>query len=233
MQILKSEKAYDLWAETYDESKDNAVLAAEEHAASPLIRRVAAGLTNAVDFGCGTGRHIPDLLDAGVRSVVAIDQSYPMLMRARSKFPHGAVSFVRCRLLSLPIRPGSFDLGLACLVLGHEPSLSGPLKTISSALKPGGHLVISELHPDFEKRGWKRTFSVRGTLRQNYAVENFAHQEEEYQAAFKENALDVRASEIPKVDESLKPIFDRTGMTDVYQQFQGAPLLLVYLLRKK
>lgn len=100
-----------------------------------------------LDMGTGAGLLLPQLLERTVR-VIAVDSSTTMLNMALKAIGKDAV---RCEfrlgdLVHLPVADGEVDLAVACMVLHH---LSNPADAIGEAyraLKPGGCLVIVDLH---------------------------------------------------------------------------------------
>ncbi|HEU5110336.1 MAG TPA: class I SAM-dependent methyltransferase, partial [Micromonosporaceae bacterium] len=97
----------------------------------------------ALDAACGTGRHAARLAAAGHR-VVGVDSSPAMLERARARVPGG--EFRRGDLSSLPLPDGGVDLVVCALALTHVPDLRRPFAEFARVLRPGGHLVVSDVH---------------------------------------------------------------------------------------
>ncbi|GIF46623.1 methyltransferase family protein [Asanoa ferruginea] len=131
---------YRIWARTYDEP-GNPLIDVEE----PVVRELLAGLApgRAVDAACGTGRHAFSLAAAG-HAVVGVDSSPDMLAVARRTVP-GAL-FVRGDARRLPVADGSVDLVTCALALTHLPALEPAFAEFARVLRPGGHLVTSDIH---------------------------------------------------------------------------------------
>lgn len=101
------------------------------------------------DLGTGTGYLLPTL-GAHFRKVIGIDMSQPMLALARNRLGEAGVEGVELRhgaLEALPLQDGEADLALALLMLHHLPEIESALREIRRTLKPGGRLLIVELHP--------------------------------------------------------------------------------------
>ena len=78
---LSALEGYAQWAESYDDD-GNPLIPLE----GPVVREFLGPIAGRtiLDLGSGTGRHAIALANLGAR-VVAVDQSKPMLLRARSK----------------------------------------------------------------------------------------------------------------------------------------------------
>lgn len=135
------EDAYTWWAETYD-GPDNPAIEAEEPAMHEALSIAPRG--RALDVGCGTGRHAAHLVSLGYE-VVGIDQSPAMLDVAQAKLP--GTRFELATFDALPIEDATFDVITCSLALTHTPTLGQPIKEMARALKPGGWLLLSDLHP--------------------------------------------------------------------------------------
>ncbi len=147
-------EGYALWADRYDRER-NPLIALEES----LLPALEAELRPAtvLDVGTGTGRHA---LRWARRSanVTAFDQSAEMLESARRSaareqlqiaFHQGVVE------TGLPVPSGSFDLVICALMLCHVLNLSAAIAECARAVRPGGHLLITDFHPQVTSMGWQ------------------------------------------------------------------------------
>ncbi|MEV4175736.1 methyltransferase domain-containing protein [Nonomuraea sp. NPDC049709] len=134
-------EGYARWAGTYDHP-GNPLIALEE----PLVRRILSALPagRALDAACGTGRHAAFLAGLG-HEVVGVDSSPEMLALARAKVPDG--EFHEADLRRLPVGSAGFDVVVCALALTHLPALGPPLAELARAVRPGGHVVLSDIHP--------------------------------------------------------------------------------------
>jgi ubiquinone/menaquinone biosynthesis C-methylase UbiE len=127
-------------------------MAAEQAAMERRLRPLRA--ICALDLGAGTGRYTAWLLEQGVPAVASVDQSMAML--TRNSAPRAWR--VRADGLALPFGAAQFDLVVAGLVAGDIADLPAWLSEIRRVLRPGGHCVYSDFHPEWQGRGWRRTF---------------------------------------------------------------------------
>ncbi|OAH12632.1 class I SAM-dependent methyltransferase [Streptomyces jeddahensis] len=137
---------YRIWSETYD--GPNSAFAFDE----PVVKEIVAELPKgvALDAACGTGR-IGALLAEQGHQVIGVDSSPDMLARARERVPDGA--FHLGDLHRLPVADDAVDLVVCCLALTHVPDLKLVMAEFARVLRPGGHLVIADMHPEWVARG--------------------------------------------------------------------------------
>src|ERR1700730_100367 len=83
-------EGYRLWANTYDD-EPNPMLSLEQRILAPLLPPLVD--LDVVDLGCGTGRWLKALQEAGARSLLGLDSSEEMLGFAASKLA-GAANLV-------------------------------------------------------------------------------------------------------------------------------------------
>jgi len=227
---LPARTAFALWAPTYGAGNDNPLLPMEELLIAPhLVTLVPAGAVVA-DVGCGTGRHFPHLAALGARTVVGIDASPEMLARCGGM--RGGAAFVACaRAERLPLRDRSCDAALATLVLSYITRLDVAIAELARILRPGGRLLLADLHPHSASAGWQRTFTLPGQgLR---TIAHVPHSTEAYRRAFERHALAIETVEEPVIDERLEGVFRRFGALRSYKRQRGTPLLLIQRLVRR
>ena len=99
----------------------------------------------AADLGAGTGFVTEALLANGV-SVIAVDQSRPMLTALREKFPFPDRVETRIgEAGQLPIESASVDYAFANMYLHHVEDPERAIGEMARILRPGGRLVITDL----------------------------------------------------------------------------------------
>ena len=132
---------YAEWAAVYD-APGNPVLFAEEPVVREMVARYPAG--DALDAACGTGRHAAHLASAG-HTVVGVDATLEMLEHARAKVP--GARFETGDLTVLPLSDGAVDLAVCSFALTHCADLGPPVSELARVVRPGGHVIISDVHP--------------------------------------------------------------------------------------
>lgn len=150
---LDLREGYARWAATYDGPLR--LFSIEE---PPVRRRLDAWPAGEVlDAACGTGRHAVRLAERG-HTVVGVDQSAAMLERARAKIPAGR--FLEGTLTDLPLPDASVDAAVCALALVHVPDLAPAVSELARVVRPGGRIVISDVHPFLVQLGWQAQFPV-------------------------------------------------------------------------
>ncbi len=100
------------------------------------------GGEQAVDLGCGTGRHAA-LLAARYRQVLAVDVSAPMLELAMARRGLANITYQQRDLCEVRAdTDGAFDLVLSAYALHHVDDLDQTLRGIRELAAPGGRIVL-------------------------------------------------------------------------------------------
>jgi len=110
-----------------------------------------------LDFGCGYGRTLAELVCAGYKNVIGLDFSFRMLTCCRSQLPH--VRLVQNYGQTIPLQQHSVDLVLLFAVLTcipREEDQRALLGEIRRVLRPGGFLYISDLLLNRDLRNLER-----------------------------------------------------------------------------
>ena len=196
---LSARDGYALWAKSYD-VEANPLIAVEE----PHVDRLLAGLAfrTVLDAGTGTGRHALRLARRGA-AVTALDQSPEMMSAARAAARREGLD-IRFLLAALdgglPLGAARFDLVICALVLCHVPDLRAVMREFHRVASPGGHLLVTDFHPDAVAYGWRTTCWDGYTT---YHLPNFPNTRADYTVAAEAagfalpTVLDVPLREIP------------------------------------
>jgi SAM-dependent methyltransferase len=180
---LDPRAGYARWAETYD-LPGNPLISVEQPAVWALLGDLPTG--RALDAACGTGRHSGRLVELG-HDVTGVDASPEMLDVARARVPHAR--FLEGDLYALPLEDGEVDLAVCALALGHCEDLLDPIRELARAVRRGGQIVLSDLHPGMSVAGGQALFaSADGRLA---FVREHVHLHGEYLDAFGTSGLDV------------------------------------------
>jgi ubiquinone/menaquinone biosynthesis C-methylase UbiE len=133
--------AYRQWAESYDDPTNN-LLELDLPFVDSVLDDLPSGV--AVDVACGTGRLAQRMAARGHR-VLGVDASLEMVTQARAKTP--GVGFVLGDMHKLPLPDASVDLVTNALAMTHVPSPRPVLAEWARVLRPGGSVIISDVHP--------------------------------------------------------------------------------------
>ena len=144
-------EGYRLWAQTYDAPLR--LFPVEEPVVHGLLAELRRGCV--LDAACGTGRHSLWLAKQG-HEVIGVDASADMLAKARAKLPEA--KFEQGDLAALPLPDASVDTALCALALVHVPDLHPALAELARVVRPGGRIVISDVHPFLVALGWQAQF---------------------------------------------------------------------------
>jgi len=225
---LDARRGYARWAATYDRP-GNPLISVERSVVWALLDELPVG--RALDAACGTGRHSAHLAERG-HDVTGVDGSPEMLAIARDHVP--SARFLEGDLHALPVDDGEFDLAVCALALGHIEFLTAPVLELARAVRSGGSLVLSDLHPVMSVAGGQALFeSADGSLA---FVREHEHLHGEYLDAFAAAGLEV----VRCVEPRFGPA--EAGMQGMAAQFipeatqaafAGLPGALVWQLRRR
>lgn len=196
---------YRTWSATYD-NPDNGAFVIDEPIVERILGELPAGV--ALDAACGTGRYSAILARLGHR-VIGVDSSPDMLALARERLP--GTEFKLGDLHRLPV--DEVDLIVCGLALTHNPDLGPIFAEFARVLRPGGHLVVVDLHPDAILRG--SIPGVRGPDGEPGRLVTYRHSLGDYLRASLEAGLVLRRCEEPKVATKTEKASE-TGPWDVW-----------------
>jgi ubiquinone/menaquinone biosynthesis C-methylase UbiE len=223
MTIVSAEEGYRRWAPTFDES-DSAIVALEARHLAPRLARFAGART--IDVGCGTGRWggLSSPRRTPWSAYAGVDLSAEMLCIAARK-PGFSGKLVRADACRLPFRDACTDVVLSTLTIGHAQSVAQTLVEFARVARPGGHVIVTDFHPDALRRGWKRTFldgaSVCEIETQPYSLDTL-------------HAPGLAREEFAEFgfDEPERPVFERAGKLDLFEQVRGLPAIWIAIFRR-
>jgi SAM-dependent methyltransferase len=191
---------YRTWSATYDEGH-NTAFDYDEPVVKEIVDAIPPGV--AVDAACGTGR-LSELLAARGHQVIGVDSSPDMLARAGARVPSG--EFRPGDVRGLPVADAAADLMVCALALTHVPDLRLVFAEFARVLRPGGHLVISDMHPERILRGSIPT--LRGADGRPGRLPAHRHLVGDYLRAALDAGLQLRRCEEPtlKPDSPVPPV---------------------------
>lgn len=221
---LDPTSGYSRWAATYD--GPNAAITREERAVHPLLETMPPG--RALDAACGTGRYAAYLTARG-HTVVGVDASPQMLARARARVP--GADFRLGHLEALPIEDQSADLAICALALTHCIDLAPPIQELARVVRPGGRVIVSDIHPFLSSLGGHALF--RDAAGKRAFVRNRAHPHSSYFDAFASAGLTVtRCLEPLLTADLLPPALTPEILAAQRDAFVGLPGSLIWDLRR-
>jgi ubiquinone/menaquinone biosynthesis C-methylase UbiE len=191
-----TETAYRQWADGYDaqmryeEEFGGGMFAGAEIVIREILDARPAGV--ALDAACGTGR-VAQYLHARGHHVVGIDSSPDMLAVARKRLPDA--DFREGVLEDLPLPDASVDVAVTMLALCHVPDLDTVMAQFARVLRPGGDLLISDMHAEQVFRG--SVVKALGPGGEPGLVATYRHQPGDYLRAALAAGLRVRRCEEP------------------------------------
>ncbi len=188
---------YRLWSATYDQP--NSSFDIDEPVVKQIVESLPVGV--ALDAACGTGRYAEILAGRGHR-VIGVDSSPDMLARARTKVPQG--EFLLGDLTELPVADAEVDLVVCALALTHVPALEPVMAEFARVLRPGGHLVIADMHPERVAQG--AIPPVRSADGRPGRLSTHRHLIGDYLRAALPVGLQVRRCEEPPLPARARPV---------------------------
>jgi SAM-dependent methyltransferase len=150
-------QGYDLWSDTYDVTPNPVVAMDSRH----TIKLLAPAQNELIlDAGCGTGRNLKQLREAGSKPI-GIDFSEGMLRVARRE--HSDVPLALADIEQpLPFVTATFDAVLCALIGEHLSNLSAVFREFYRLLKQHGRLIFSVYHPAMSAAGIEANFERSG-----------------------------------------------------------------------
>ena len=218
---------YDAWAPRYD--GPNPATEVDEAAVHAILADLPAGI--ALDAACGTGRHSAHLRARGFE-VTGVDANRSMLTIAEAKVPD--CDFRVGDLAALPVDDDAVDVVVCSLALTHVERIEPVLGEFARVVRPGGSVVLSDIHPAALTFGSVAVFPTGRDQLELHYVRSVVHPVSEYVQAATATGLVVRACREPVMPESAitrNPAF-AVVPDAVRQAFEGLPFLLVWRLDK-
>jgi len=182
----------------YDADAGGGLFATDEPVVAEYLASREPGV--ALDAACGTGRFAEFLARRGHR-VIGVDSSPDMLAHARQRVPE--TEFHVAELDRLPLPDDCVDVIVCALALDHVPRLDPVLAEFARVLRPGGDLVISDIHHELVTRGSAMT--TRGPAGEPRIAPSYRHQLGEYLRAALRHGLQVKRCEEPRAVSANEP----------------------------
>ncbi len=223
---LPSDEGYRACASGYD-AAPNPMLLLERRYLAPLLPRVA-GL-DVLDLGCGTGRWLEILRSDSPRSLLGVEPSLEMLRQAKKKLK-SAARFVCADGAAAQLMPASADLVLANFVLSYVQDAPTFLANARSALRVGGSLFISDVHPGTSAAlQWRRGASGESGFQEIRTVERPL---DSVIVLCERLGLQLCARVEVCFGETEKELFAATQRLKYFERAQGYPAIYILQFRR-
>jgi ubiquinone/menaquinone biosynthesis C-methylase UbiE/cytosine/adenosine deaminase-related metal-dependent hydrolase len=214
---------FDRWATVYD-TQPNPLLLLEQRTLPALMPPVLG--IDVLDVGCGTGRWLQHFETFHPASVTGTDPSPAMLLRARAKLTAGT-TLTLGDATSLPCADESIDLILASFVLSYIADLQLFAAESARVLRPGGHLLISDIHPVTTiERAWTRSFHADGKHENITAINRPLQQ---IISIFQQHGFTLCHTAEPSFESPERPTFEEANKLAAFEQLTNIPA--IYLLK--
>ena len=219
---------YARWAPVYD-APGNPLIELEQPAAREILAEWPAGL-RILDAACGTGRHTLHLAGLG-HQVNGVDQSHEMLATAARKAAgtRVPVPFTLGSTSSLPFPTDSYDAAVCSLLFDHLPTIDPTVAELARVVRPGGRLLISNIHPSMSIVGANAAF--RDVNDESRFMRSHVHPVSTYLRAFRDHGLTVQRCVEPEWHIDLA--MAKFGYVDepvVRAAVVGLPMALIWEL---
>ena len=179
---------YARWAPVYD-APGNPLIELEQPSAWEILAGWSAPL-RVLDAACGTGRHTLHLAQLG-HAVTGLDQSREMLAAARRKAVASStpVPFTLGSATALPFPADTYDAAVCSLLFDHLPTIGPTVAELARVVRPGGRLLISNIHPSMGIVGAHAAF--RDADDEARFMRSHVHPVSTYLQAFRDHGLTV------------------------------------------
>lgn len=220
--IIKTpEDAYNIWAEIYDNEQDNLVLHYDNIILNELISKIHLKDKIIFDYGCGTGRNWPLLLDKNPAKLIGCDISQKMLHKLKEKYPNAEVYQSKDLQVSF-LRDKTCDIIISTLVIAHITDIEKMFSGWERIIKNKSDIIITDFHPELLAKGGVRTFKNGINV---ISIENYIHSVKIIEGILSHFRFKVLNRIEKKIDKNVKHFFEKQNALKVYEKFYNTPFI--------
>jgi ubiquinone/menaquinone biosynthesis C-methylase UbiE len=210
-----------VWSSSYDQAL-NPLLALEQRLLLPELRPLEG--QRLLDVGCGTGRWIEMARERGAL-VAGVDLT-PRILEAAGRKPRSSGRVVLGDAAQLPFVSAGFDVVVCSFVLGYLDHRDASIREMARVVRPGGRIIMSDLHPEALQRGWTSSFRHTQSV---YEIERHRYSLEQIRAAACSQGLQEKKLIEAHFGEPERPIFVQAGKAERFEELSGVPALFVLI----
>jgi ubiquinone/menaquinone biosynthesis C-methylase UbiE len=223
-----AKEGYRIWANSYDDEKDNLMLIYDEVILKQLLSNIDLSGKIILDYGCGTGRNWPELQKYYPAKIIGCDISPEMIYKLKNKFNDAETYLITDEKLDF-LNDNSCDLIISTLVISHIQNIEKLFAEWSRLLKESGDLIITDFHPDLFGKGGARTFKQEG---KSYKIEHHIHEINKIEKLLLSLGFN-KINFIEKlIDENVKSYYIRKNAVHIFERFKGTPFIYGLHLKK-
>lgn len=225
---VKASKAYDLWAQNYENEDENLIFELENKILEKLTIDIKINEKVVLDYGCGTGRNWLKIISENPARIIGCDVSAGMLQQLKLKYPQAETYLIKGK--NFPqISAASVNIIFSTLVVAHVKNIKRLFEIWNGYLRPDGIIIISDLHPELLREGGKRTFIHEN---KNLEIKNYVHTIEDLIRICSELNLEVEEISEEFITRELKDYYERNNALHIYDRFRNMPLIYGMRIRK-
>jgi malonyl-CoA O-methyltransferase len=218
------QEGHAIWSAVYDDTP-NPLLELEERTVLPWLPRLTG--RTFVDVACGTGRLAGFAAQQGAY-VFGADFCAPMLARAAmGNFARSR--FVQADAIQLPFPDALADFTVCAFAAGYMNSPAQLIAELARITAPGGHILLTDIHPIAIASGWRRSFQCAGEV---YEIDNRAHPIGDYLSASRERGLRLEHLAEASFGEPERPSFRKCGREQSLPALSLIPAIFAALWRR-
>jgi len=214
-------KAYNLWAQQYDNQQGNLMMDMDGDMVTQLIKDTVFTSRVVVDVGCGTGRHWPAFMALQPAQLLGYDVSQGMLNKLTAKFPQAQTRLLKGNSLA-GLGNNSCDIVISTLTAAYIKNIEEAITEWCRVLKPGGDIFITDYHPAALQRGGRRTFKHGSKV---VAIKNYIYTISAIQQMAAKLGLQQVTLLEKSVDETVKHYYEQQNALPLYERFKGSPII--------